>query len=94
MRQIKARILLLSLSVILSLFFSSEIFAQNNKNISDDSQTQSSDKITVTGKEVDERNQPLPGATILILGSSRVITSESDGPFTLALSNRTTHYLY
>ena len=84
MKQIKARILLLSLSVILSLFFSSEIFAQNNKNISDDSQTQSSDKITVTGKVVDERNQPLPGATIVIRGSRRGITSAADGTFTFS----------
>ena len=70
-----------------------EKYEKKKKNNKEDNQKKRNDKITVTGKVVDERNQPLPGATIVIRGSRRGITSAADGTFTLDLPNRTNLYL-
>ena len=53
--------------ILLTLFFCSISFAQT----------------TITGKVVDNTNQPIPGANIKIVGESIGTTSDFDGNFTL-----------
>ncbi|WP_299515070.1 SusC/RagA family TonB-linked outer membrane protein [Mucilaginibacter sp.] len=41
-------------------------------------------QITVTGKITDEKNQPLPGATVQVKGKSNVTIADKDGVFNLS----------
>jgi TonB-linked SusC/RagA family outer membrane protein len=49
--------------------------------------------ITVSGKVLDEKGQPLPGANIRVKGSTAGITSNVTGNFTLAVPNAQSHLL-
>ena len=55
------------LSSLLVLLFAYSIFAQN----------------AVTGTITDEAGNPIPGVTILIVGTNQGTTSDFDGNFTL-----------
>ena len=58
--------------ILLTLFFCSISFAQT----------------TITGKVVDNTNQPIPGANIKIVGESIGTTSDFDGNFTLTTQKK------
>jgi iron complex outermembrane receptor protein len=58
--------------ILLTLFFCSISFAQT----------------TITGKVVDNTNQPIPGANIKIVGEAIGTTSDFDGNFTLTTQKK------
>lgn len=41
--------------------------------------------ITVTGKVIDERNEPLPGVTITVAGSTRGVITDIDGNYSISV---------
>jgi iron complex outermembrane receptor protein len=50
---------------------------------------QQTDKKTITGTVVDESNQPLPGVTIIVEGTTTGTITDFDGKYSLVLTNET-----
>ncbi len=59
-----------TLMILMMLFVSSLIVAQTS---------------TFKGKVLDELNEPLPGASILVKGTSTVVTTDMNGAFEIDL---------
>lgn len=77
------RFLILSLSALLSVIgFGDIAFAQNNPGKSA-SGAPSNPRITIKGRITDDHDEPLPGANVLVKGTSIGTSADADGNYSL-----------
>ncbi len=75
--------LVLSLCILLSFSgFSDTAFAQNTQGRSA-SGTQNNPRITIKGRITDDHDEPLPGANVLVKGTSIGTSADADGNYSL-----------
>ena len=67
--------------LMLFLVFSSIIYGQT-------------EKIKISGKLVDENNQPLPGATILVKGTNNGTVTDFDGSYSILVGNENSMLIF
>lgn len=79
------------LSLLTCLFLSAGIsgnaaFAQTTKTGSTQTSTPGNTKITVKGKIVDDHGDPLPGANVLVKGTTIGVSADMDGNYSITFS--------
>lgn len=80
---IRFRVLILSLCTVLSLAgFPDSAFAQNNQGRST-SGAPTNPRITIKGRITDDHDEPLPGANVLVKGTSIGTSADVDGNYSL-----------
>ena len=80
---IRFRVLILSLCTVLSLAgFPDSAFAQNNQGRST-SGAPTNPQITIKGRITDDHDEPLPGANVLVKGTSIGTSADVDGNYSL-----------
>ncbi|HCQ71841.1 MAG TPA: hypothetical protein DIT75_00295, partial [Rikenellaceae bacterium] len=76
-------VLIFFLCAILSFFgFADSAFAQNNQGRSA-SGAPSNPRITIKGRITDDHDEPLPGANVLVKGTSIGTSADADGNYSL-----------
>ena len=77
------RLILYLLTVALPLFVPAMIFAQSKGGSTVSNAISKIDKKNVTGTVLDENGDPLPGASVMIEGTSEGTATDADGNFSL-----------